>query len=123
MTVEQILHISLFSNNWHEVISLCLDNKSFAPFEYKPMIPPFIYAFNLLPRDQTMVLRRYISDWGRQPQRWGRQPINWPIFSRQLHDENERIWTEGARVPGAPLDPPLHKKGITSSISMIKIEH
>ena len=28
-------------------------------------------------------------------------------FCRKLH-ENERIWTQGARVPGAPLDPPMH---------------
>ena len=39
-----------------------------------------------------------------------RQFPNWnyiAIFCRKLH-ENERIWTpgEGARVPGAPLDPP-----------------
>ena len=31
------------------------------------------------------------------------------FFGQKLH-ENERIWTPGggARVPGAPLDPPLH---------------
>ena len=28
------------------------------------------------------------------------------FFCQKLH-ENERIWTPGGRVPGAPLDPPM----------------
>ena len=39
---------------------------------------------------------------GRQPPMWGRQPIIWSKISRKLH-ENERIWTRGGRIPGAPL--------------------
>ena len=37
--------------------------------------------------------------------RWLRQPIILQYFCQTLH-KNERIWTRGARVPGAPLDPP-----------------
>ena len=33
--------------------------------------------------------------------------IIFQIFCQKPH-ENERIWTPGGRVPGAPLDPPMH---------------
>ena len=40
------------------------------------------------------------------------QPIIFANFPQKLH-EIEEIWTEGGRVPGAPLDPPMYNARVS----------